>query len=110
MTKSADPTQEYPAGIETTTIAGIPVPVSCQDKIDSETLAEAASILDTHDIIYYQVSPVGGLKIYIGVHRSETTHVSVQRALDEIGHRLDERGVRNGFKRLRLGLIPPDFV
>ncbi len=108
MTEGADPTQGYPAGVETTTIAGVPVPVSCRDRIDAETLAETVRLLDAHDIVHYQVSPVGGLHVYVGVHRPKTTHASVRSMLDELGYGLTERGVRNGFERLRVGLVPPD--
>lgn len=109
MTAEDDgPTQGYPPGVETETVAGVAVPASCRDRVDDGALEAAVDVLDAHSVVYYEVSPVGGLRAYVGVHRSAAEQASLRRGLEEATHGVREEGVDDGFRRFRAALTDPD--
>ena len=98
---------ELPPGIDTETVAGVAVPATCRDRIDEDALRTVAAVLGEYRVESYGVSPVGGLKLRIGVHRPESVHDALQAALAEAGHGVTEHGVADGFRRLRVDLVDP---
>jgi|APHM01.1.fsa_nt_gi hypothetical protein len=108
MSERDGPTDGYPPGVETETVAGVAVPTSCHDRIDEAVLADAVAVLQAHSVVHYQVSPVGGLKIFLGVHRPEAEYRSLRERLEETTYGLREHSVADGFYRLRAALIDPE--
>jgi hypothetical protein len=98
------PTREYSTDVETETVAGVAVPASCRDRVDDESLRAAVDALDAHDVVHYQVTPVGGLRVYVGVYRSADERASLRRALEGATHGVREQGVSDGFRCLRAAL------
>lgn len=104
MTGGQGPTGGYPPHVETEPVAGVAVPLSCRNRIDEATLADAVAVLETHAVAHYRVSPVGGLKVFVGVHRPDAEYETLRSALDDVTYGLRERGVSEGFRRLRAAL------
>lgn len=95
--------------IETERIAGVAVPTTCSDRIDESTLAAAVEVLDKHNATEYAVSPVGGLKVRVGVHRPSTVHRSLFEGLEDISDTVTDHGTKDGFRRLRVDVtVSPD--
>lgn len=98
------PAGGYPAGVETETVAGVAVPTSCRDRIDEAVLGEALAVLEAHAVAHYRVSPVGGLKVFVGVHRPDAEYESIRDELGDAAYDLREHGAADGFRRLRVRL------
>lgn len=98
----------YPDHVETETVAGVAVPTACRDRIDDEALAAAVDALDEHTVSQYRVSPVGGLKVRVGVYRPMEQHESIRAALEDATHGVRDHGTRDGFRRLRAALVAPE--
>ncbi len=96
-----------PPGVDTETVAGTAVPTTCRDRIDEDALRSVVDVLAEYHVGSYGVSPVGGLKLRIGIHRPESVHDALQAALAEAGHGVSDHGVADGFRRLRVGLVDP---
>ncbi|ERG88028.1 MAG: hypothetical protein J07HX5_00169 [halophilic archaeon J07HX5] len=90
--------------IDTEQVAGVEIPATCRDRIDDDVLKAAVEILDAHQMTDYTVSPVGGLKIRVGVHRPNTAYVALRDELHTLDAPVTEHGVSDGVRRLRLGL------
>lgn len=98
----------YPPTIETESVAGAAVPTTCRDRIDEVALRSVVTVLEDYQVDQYGVSPVGGLKLWVGVHRPDSVHESLQTALAEAGHDVTIHGVKDGFRRLRVDIVSPD--
>lgn len=104
MRDADGPAAEYPADVETETIAGVAVPTSCRDRIDEAALEETLGVLEAHGVVSYRVSPVGGLKVFVGVHRPDAEYESIRDELGDAAYDLREHGAADGFRRIRVGL------
>ena len=98
------PAGGYPAGVETETVSEVAIPTSCRDRIDEAVLGEALAVLEAHGVAHYRVSPVGGLKIFVGIHRPDAEYESIRDELADAAYGLREHGAVDGFRRLRVGL------
>ncbi len=96
---------ETPPDGETATVAGVTVPAPCADRIDEQALRAAVEILADHRVDRYEVSPSGGLKIHIGVHRPDRRYRALRAELEERSYGLREYGARDGFRRLRVDFV-----
>ena len=90
--------------IDTVQIAGVEVPTTCRDRIDDDVLKAAVDIVETHQVTEYTVSPVGGLKIRVGVHRPDRTYDTLRDELHALNVPVTDHGVSDGVRRLRLSL------
>lgn len=99
---------DFPPGVETEPVAEVAVPTTCRDRIDEDALRSLVAVLAAHRVDRVGVSPVGGLKLFVGVHRPESVHESLDTALDAAGHGVTDHGVEDGFRRLRVGLVDPN--
>lgn len=95
---------EYPPTIETESVAGVAVPTTCRDRVDEAALQSVASVLERYQVDRYGVSPVGGLKIWVGVHRPDSVYKSLRTALAEAGYGVTTHGIKDGFHRLRVDI------
>lgn len=98
---------ELPPDVETDAVAGVAVPTACRDRIDEDALRAAVDALAEFHVDRYVVSPVGGLKLRIGVHRPASAQEALRAALADAGHGLTDHGVADGFRRLRVDLVDP---
>ena len=99
---------EYPPNVETELVAGVAVPTTCRDRVDEAALRSVAGVLEEYQVDRYGVSPVGGLKLWVGVHRPDSVHESLRAALAEAGHGVTTHGVKDGFHRLRVDIVGPE--
>jgi hypothetical protein len=90
--------------IDTERVAGVEVPTTCRDRIDDGVLEAAVDVVEAHNVTEYTVSPVGGLKIRVGVHRPDRTYVALRDELHTLDAPVTEHGVSDGVHRLRLSL------
>jgi hypothetical protein len=98
---------DLPHDVETEPVAGVPVPTTCRDRIDEGALRDVVDALAAHGVDRYRVSPVGGMKLRIGIHRPDAVHESLHDALSAAGYGVVDHGVADGFRRLRVGLVEP---
>lgn len=93
-----------PDGVETTPVAGIPVPTTCADRVDPAAVRAAVAAVEEHGVREFWVSPSGGLKCRVGSRRPDRVQRSLRDALAAAGHGVTDHGVRRGFRRLRVDL------
>jgi hypothetical protein len=93
--------------VETERVAGVAVPTTCRDQVDDETLAGAVAVLDDHSVHDYTVSPVGGLKIRVGVHRPDAVVEDLRSALERVSGRVTTHGTSDGFHRILVDITTP---
>jgi hypothetical protein len=103
-----DGPHDSPPNVETELVAGVSVPTTCRDRVDETALQSVASVLEEYQVDRYGVSPVGGLKIWVGVHRPDSVYESLRTALAEAGYGVTAHGVKDGFRRLRVDLVGSD--
>ena len=96
---------DYPPNVETELVAGVAVPTTCRDRVDEAALRSVTSVLEKYQVDRYGVSPVGGLKLWVGVHRPDAVYKSLQTALAEAGHGVTTHGGKDGFHRLRVDMV-----
>lgn len=93
--------------VETETVAGVAVPTTCRDRVDDETLAGAVAVLDEHSVHDFTVSPVGGVKIRVGVHRPDAVVEALRSALERVSGRVTTHGTSDGFYRILVDITTP---
>ena len=90
--------------IETVHVAGVAVPMTCRNRVNEKTLADAVAVLKEYSVTEYTVSPVGGLQIRVGVHRPETVQDALYESLSRVGSGVTDHGIADGFHRFRVDI------